>query len=87
MRQCREPVKIVNGPEVFGSLVGKSEENVRALFKEAEDEQRKMGDDSMLHVIILDEVHTHAPLACQHTYIHTQPASSSRRLSVSPLAP
>jgi vesicle-fusing ATPase len=41
---------------VFGSLVGKSEENVRALFKEAEDEQRDRGDDAMLHVIILDEV-------------------------------
>lgn len=50
----------MNGPEVFGSLVGKSEENVRALFKEAEDEQRKMGDASMLHVIILDEVRSQA---------------------------
>lgn len=38
--------------------MGKSEENVRALFKEAEDEQRDRGDDAMLHVIILDEVTT-----------------------------
>lgn len=36
--------------------VGKAEENIRNLFKEAEDEQRRKGDDSQLHIIIFDEI-------------------------------
>ena len=49
-------VKEVNGPEIFGSLVGESEERVRALFKEAEAEYALKGDESDLHVIIFDEI-------------------------------
>lgn len=36
--------------------MGASEEAVRALFKEAEAEQAEKGDDSELHIIILDEM-------------------------------
>ena len=50
----REP-KIVNGPEILDKFVGGSEEKVRALFAEAEAEQKSDGDDSMLHIIIFDE--------------------------------
>lgn len=50
------PPKIVNGPELLSKWVGSSEENVRALFKEAEEEQRTLGEESQLHVIILDEL-------------------------------
>lgn len=50
----REP-KIVNGPEILDKFVGGSEEKVRALFAEAEAEQKSEGDDSMLHIIIFDE--------------------------------
>lgn len=47
---CEEP-KIVNGPSLLSSYVGKSEENVRSLFADA------MADKSnkKLHLIILDE--------------------------------
>ena len=51
----REP-KIVNGPEILNKYVGASEENIRELFKDAEEEQANAGDDSELHVIIFDEI-------------------------------
>lgn len=31
-----KPPKIISGPEILNSYVGKSEENVRNLFKDAE---------------------------------------------------
>ena len=52
---AREP-KIVSGPEVLNKYVGGSEEKIRELFKEAEEEQAIAGDDSELHVIIFDEI-------------------------------
>ena len=50
-----KPPKIVNGPEILNKYVGASEENIRALFKDAEEEQAEKGDDSELHIIIFDE--------------------------------
>ena len=50
------PPKIVNGPEILNKYVGQSEENIRNLFKDAEAEQAEKGDDSELHIIILDEM-------------------------------
>jgi vesicle-fusing ATPase len=47
---CEEP-KIVNGPSLLSSYIGKSEENVRELFEDAFKD--KMG--KKLHLIILDE--------------------------------
>ncbi|SPO35363.1 probable SEC18 - vesicular-fusion protein, functional homolog of NSF [Pseudozyma flocculosa] len=55
MLNAREP-KIVNGPEVFDKYVGGSEENVRKLFADAEKESKEKGDESGLHIIILDEL-------------------------------
>jgi len=52
---AREP-KIVNGPEILNKFVGGSEEKVRELFADAEKEQAEEGDQSMLHIIILDEM-------------------------------
>lgn len=52
---AREP-KIVNGPEILDKYVGGSEEKVRELFAEAEQEQLEAGDHSMLHIVILDEM-------------------------------
>jgi vesicle-fusing ATPase len=52
---AREP-KIINGPEVLDKFVGGSEEKIRALFADAEAEQAEMGDSSMLHIIIFDEM-------------------------------
>jgi len=52
---AREP-KVVNGPEVLNKYVGQTEENIRNLFKDAEDDQRQDGDESDLHIIIFDEI-------------------------------
>mmetsp|Transcript_22049 Transcript_22049/g.78557 ORF Transcript_22049/g.78557 Transcript_22049/m.78557 type:complete len:1089 (+) Transcript_22049:147-3413(+) len=52
---AREP-KIVNGPEVLDKYVGASEQKIRDLFADAEKEQKDRGDDSMLHIIIFDEM-------------------------------
>lgn len=51
----REP-KIVNGPEVLNKYVGGSEEKIRELFADAEVEEKEAGDESMLHIIIFDEL-------------------------------
>lgn len=48
-------MQIVNGPEILNKYVGQSEENIRALFADAEKEQAEAGDDSELHIIIFDE--------------------------------
>jgi len=52
---AREP-KIINGPEVLDKFVGGSEEKIRALFADAEKEQLEAGENSMLHIIIFDEM-------------------------------
>lgn len=55
MLNAREP-KIVNGPEILDKYVGESEAKVRQLFGEAEEEERRMGPNSGLHIIIFDEI-------------------------------
>lgn len=55
MLNTREP-KIVNGPEILNKYVGESEKNIRDLFKEAEDDQKKFQINSPLHMIIFDEI-------------------------------
>jgi len=51
----REP-KVVNGPEILDKYVGGSEEKIRELFADAEKEEKEAGDESMLHIIIFDEL-------------------------------
>ncbi|KAF1816134.1 AAA-domain-containing protein [Eremomyces bilateralis CBS 781.70] len=48
--------KIVNGPEILNSYVGKSEENVRNLFVDAEKEWKEKKSESKTHLIIFDEI-------------------------------
>uniref|UniRef100_A0A8D3D937 Vesicle-fusing ATPase n=1 Tax=Scophthalmus maximus TaxID=52904 RepID=A0A8D3D937_SCOMX len=55
MLNSREP-KIVNGPEILNKYVGESEANIRKLFAEAEEEQKRLGANSGLHIIIFDEL-------------------------------
>lgn len=55
MLNAREP-KIVNGPQILDKYVGESEANIRKLFEDAEDEQKRMGINSGLHIIIFDEI-------------------------------
>lgn len=53
--QAREP-KVVNGPEILNKYVGQSEENIRELFADAEQDEQENGTDSDLHIIIFDEI-------------------------------
>lgn len=55
MLNAREP-KIVNGPEILNKYVGESEANMRKLFADAEEEWRRCGSNSGLHMIIFDEI-------------------------------
>ena len=41
MLNAREP-KIVNGPQILDKYVGESEANIRKLFAEAEDEEKRV---------------------------------------------
>lgn len=49
-------LKVVNGPELLAQWMGESEQNVRKLFDEAISDYKTHGDQSSLHVIILDEI-------------------------------
>lgn len=55
MLNVKEP-KVVNGPEMLSKYVGSSEENIRNLFKDAEAEYKAKGENSLLHIIIFDEL-------------------------------
>ena len=50
-----ENLTIVNGPELFDKYIGQTEANIRNLFAAAQAEQRSLGDDSPLHIIVFDE--------------------------------
>ena len=41
MLNAREP-KIINGPEILDKYVGESEANIRKLFAEAEEEEKRV---------------------------------------------
>jgi ATP-dependent 26S proteasome regulatory subunit len=51
----KEP-KIVRGPEVYGSYVGQTENNIREIFEDAINDQYLYGKDSPIHVIVIDEI-------------------------------
>lgn len=55
MLATREP-KVVNGPEVLNKFVGQSEENIRKLFIDAEEDYKANGEAADLHMIIFDEI-------------------------------
>lgn len=55
MLNAREP-KIVNGPQILDKYVGESEANIRKLFADAEEEEKRMGPNSGLHIVIFDEI-------------------------------
>lgn len=45
MLNAREP-KIVNGPQILDKYVGESEANIRRLFAEAEEEEKRVSEDA-----------------------------------------
>lgn len=53
--KAAEP-KIINGPELLDKMVGETEKKVRMLFADAEKDQLDNGENSQLHVIVLDEI-------------------------------
>lgn len=55
MLNAREP-QIVNGPQILDKYVGESEANIRKLFAAAEEEEKRCGSASGLHIIIFDEI-------------------------------
>jgi len=52
--KSKEP-KIVNGPELFDKFVGETERKIRELFTDAVNDEKKLGPQSQLHIIIFDE--------------------------------
>ena len=40
----------------YSRYVGESEANIRRLFEDAEEEERRLGPNSGLHIIIFDEI-------------------------------
>lgn len=48
--------KIINGPELLNMWLGQSEKNVRDLFEPARQEFLLKGDESRLHLIVIDEL-------------------------------
>lgn len=49
MLNAREP-KVVNGPEILNKYVGESEANIRKLFAEAEEEQKRVSNTFFLYL-------------------------------------
>lgn len=49
MLNAREP-KIVNGPQILDKYVGESEANVRRLFAEAEEEEKRVRTIYLLNI-------------------------------------
>jgi vesicle-fusing ATPase len=52
--KSKEP-KIVNGPELFDKYVGETERKIRELFTDAINDEKKLGPQSQLHIVIFDE--------------------------------
>ena len=47
---------MVNGPELLNKYVGATEEAIRELFADAEEDAAANGEDAELHLIIFDEI-------------------------------
>ncbi|CAF3203897.1 unnamed protein product [Rotaria sp. Silwood2] len=48
--------KVIRGSEIFSFMLGQSEQNIRDLFEDARQDQRNLGSNSKLHVIVFDEI-------------------------------
>lgn len=59
MLNAREP-KIVNGPQILDKYVGESEANVRKLFADAEEEEKRVSQ--LLEIVNLKQT------SCQVTF-------------------
>ncbi|XP_066593290.1 vesicle-fusing ATPase 2-like [Prorops nasuta] len=55
LNTSREPI-IVNGLEILDKYVGESKANIKRLFADAEEEEKRLGPNSGLHIIVFDEI-------------------------------
>ena len=63
MLNSREP-KIINGPQVLDKYVGESEANIRRLFADAEEEEKRVTPISLLIVQSFLILESGTPSAC-----------------------
>ena len=63
MLNSREP-KIVNGPQILDKYVGESEANIRRLFEDAEEEEKRLGPNSGTFDCILVELSKRTNRCC-----------------------
>ena len=61
MLNSREP-KIVNGPQILDKYVGESEANIRRLFEDAEEEEKRLGPNSGKFEYIQAEISLREPI-------------------------
>lgn len=65
MLKAREP-KIVNGPEILNKYVGESEANIRKLFADAEDEQKRVRIGHDVHFVLFFHNRASLPKQSKH---------------------
>lgn len=53
MLNAKEP-KIVNGPQILDKYVGESEANIRKLFADAEEEEKRVTWTTHFHLLIFN---------------------------------
>ncbi|XP_030962555.1 vesicle-fusing ATPase-like isoform X2 [Quercus lobata] len=75
-------LKVVKGPELLVRWVGESEQNVRRLFSEAIRDHGLYGDESPLHIIVIDEFDSIARRRGQSTHSEVQDGIVSQLLTM-----
>lgn len=48
--------KIVNGKKILEKYVGEYEDNIRRIFEDEEEEEKRLGNNSGINIIIFDEI-------------------------------
>lgn len=69
MLNAREP-KIVNGPQILDKYVGESEANIRRLFADAEEEQKKVLHYQLINNIIYSTIICYSIQAGANSGLH-----------------
>ena len=52
----KERIKLYTGSQIWNKWLGESEKNVRNMFVDAREDQNRLGKDSPMHLIIIDEI-------------------------------
>lgn len=54
--------RLMSGPEIFNKWLGQSEQNVREIFKPAKEAWKKLGEESPLYMVVIDEIDAMLPV-------------------------